>query len=311
MKQWHAMNQASQLQIHGTLLVALSGILYGVLGYFGTLLLNENFSVSAMLFWRFFIAAIWMLGTIFFIKKNNFHIHSNYFSICQTMLFGILTYSGSAVFYFVASKYIGTGVAMVVFFSYPVFVTLFAWFFSNWQMTKHTLLSLAAVIVGLLFLKGQGDNALDWTGILIAMIAAFSYALYVYGNQHTAKTMDTRLQTLFICLGNALIFFLVAWYTNTFAIPKTLNAWFYTFAVGIIATALPIQLLLNGLKYISPIKASIISVLEPIVTVLVGFMLLNETLSLTQALGIMIVLLGAILIQFEKVATAELITEGP
>lgn len=67
------------------------------------------------------------------------------------------------------------------------------------------------------------------------------------------------------------------------------------FAV-IVATAIPIQLLLDGLKYVSPVKASILSVFEPLVTVFIGFVLLHETMSSLQSIGITIVLLGAILI---------------
>lgn len=293
-------------QIRGTLLVALSGTLYGVLGYFGTLLINEQFSISAMLFWRFFIAALWIFGSMMLFKRKlGFTAHQSLL-LSKLTLFGVLTYCGSSLFYFMATREIGTGVAMVIFFAYPVFVTLFAWLSRDWQINKYVLLSLVAVILGLIFLKGHGKEALSLIGVLFASVASFCYALYVYGSQRSVKTLDTRLQTFCICLGNAIVFLLLSYANQGLMVPHTMHAWFYVLALGIVATALPIQLLLDGMKYISPIKASILSVLEPIVTVTVGIWFLQETLSLGQALGIVIVLMGAVLIQFEKSAGSNL-----
>jgi drug/metabolite transporter (DMT)-like permease len=55
-----------RLEIKGTLLVALSGMLFGLMGFLGTKILYLQFSVENMLFWRFLIASCWMLlGAIF------------------------------------------------------------------------------------------------------------------------------------------------------------------------------------------------------------------------------------------------------
>lgn len=287
-------------QMRGTLLVGLSGLLFGSLGYLGTKLLELDFTVENMLFWRFFVATFWILLVSALLKKNIFQTKNPDTSILKTLLFVTVSYSGGSAFYFLASKYIGTGVGMVIFFSFPVFVALFTWVLNGWRLNKYAIASLIAVVIGLLFLKGQGDNALDLTGLILGVIAALSYAIYVYGSQHSAKKIDSLLLTLLVCFGNMVIFLLLSFYTKSFVIPANPAAWFYICAIGIVATVLPIQLLLNGLKYISPIKASILSVFEPVVTVLMGLLLLGETLSYGQSLGIVIVLLGAILIQFER-----------
>lgn len=313
-------------QLRGTFLVAFSGMLYGFLGYLGTQLFREHLSVENMLFWRFLIATLWMFFSVILLKKTNHPSDdSALFPPCIThgtedlnkpskpgigtlinidsfrmIIFAVISYSGCSIFYFMASRQIGTGVAMVIFFSYPVFVTLFAWILSNWEFNKTALVSLLSVVIGMAFLKGYGENTLNLMGVVFAILAALFYAVYVYGSQHTAKNIDTRTSTLLVCLGNTVIFLIFSYCTHSLYFPKTLTAWFYLGTIGIVATALPIQLLLNGLKYISPIKASILSVLEPVVTVIVGLFFLNETMSSMQSLGVVIVLLGAILIQFEK-----------
>lgn len=298
------MTSIAASQLRGTILVAFSGMLFGMMGFLGTKLFYLDFSIENMLFWRFLIATAWIaISTMLFKSKVQKPI-GHPVSVVKIFILGGLSYSGASAFYFLASKHIGTGLAMVIFFSFPVFVTLLAWALGTWKMNLIAFAALLAVMSGLFLLKGSGENSLDGAGIMLAVIAACCFAAYVYGSQHTTKYLDSRLLALMVCFGNTLIFLVLSCYTKSFMIPSTLTAWFYISAIAIVATALPIQLLLDGLKYISPVKASILSVLEPVVTVLVGLVLLGESMSYVQTLGVMIVLLGAILIQFERTPSA-------
>lgn len=288
------------LAIRGAVLVALSGLLYGFMAFFGTQLIHVNLTVSTMLFWRFFLAMVWVLVSTLCQKKNIFRNLPSYSTLLQIILLGGVSYSLGSVFFFLASKDTGTGVAMVIFFCFPVFVMLFSWMTKSWRMNIHAAGSLLAILAGLILLKGRGTHSLSLIGISFAIIAGMSYAIYVIYSKNNIKNIDSALLTFLVCLGNSLVFFILSCSTKSFYIPETLHAWIYICALGIIATAIPIQLLLDGIKYISPIKASILSVLEPIVTLLVGVALLNESMTNLQAMGIMIILFGAILIQFER-----------
>src|SRR5579872_6787464 len=53
-----------------TALVALSAVLYGSLAFLGTKLVQLDFSISTMLFWRFFVATLWMVVVAFFSKEK-------------------------------------------------------------------------------------------------------------------------------------------------------------------------------------------------------------------------------------------------
>jgi drug/metabolite transporter (DMT)-like permease len=280
---------AISTQLRGTILVALSGMLFGMMGFTGTKIINFHFSVENMLFWRFLIATLCLCFSTVLFRPAICKPTANLSSVIKVFIFSALTYSGASGFYFLASDYIGTGLAMVIFFCFPVFVTLFAWTLGTWKMNKLALMALLAVVSGLFLLKGSGAETLDQAGIIWAIVAALCFAAYVYGSQRTTQYFDSGLLALLVCFGNTLVFLAISLYTHSFVFPTSWEAWFYICAIAIIATALPIQLLLDGLKYISPVKASILSALEPVVT-----------MSYTQTIGVMVVLLGAILIQFER-----------
>lgn len=288
------------LEIRGGLLVALSGLLYGFMAYFGTQLIHIKLTVATMLFWRFSLAMVWVLVSAVWQKKKIFQNLPSYTTLLQVLILCGISYSGGSIFFFLASKYTGTGVAMVIFFCFPVFVTLYSWATTSWRMNIHAAGSLLAIMIGLMLLKGHGSHSISLAGIIFAIIAGISYAAYVIYSKNNIKNMDSGLLTFLVCLGNSIIFLIVSCVTKSFYVPDTFHAWTYIIALGIVATALPIQLLLDGIKHISSIKASILSVFEPVVTLLVGVTLLNESMTGIQALGIMIVLFGAILIQFER-----------
>jgi drug/metabolite transporter (DMT)-like permease len=213
---------------------------------------------------------------------------------------GAVSYAGGSAFFYLSSLHIGTGPAMVIFFSFPVFVVLFSRIFDNTRLNKYVMLALIMVVTGLVLLNGVGEHNLSNKGIILALVASFCYAVYVYFSRHSSSKVDTLWLTLFICIGCSSIFLVFAYANNTFQIPHGSRAWRDILILGVLATAIPIQLLLNGLKYISSVKASILSVLEPVMTVIIGVLFLHERLEWMQIIGILVILSGAMVIQFEK-----------
>lgn len=293
-----------QREIKATLLVALSATLYGFLAYLGTELIRANLSIENMLFWRFFIASIWMLGFYIIHKRKTFKKDfPGVRHLLPIFLLGVIGYSGSCGFYFLATQFTGTGLAMVIFFSYPMMVAILVWLTDRRAISSSLVLALIAITFGLFLLKGRSTQNISIVGIAYALLAALSYALYVYGTKWTLKTIDSGLSTIVVCVSCAITFLLITLGTHTFVIAHTAHVWVYIVALSIFATAIPIQLMLEGLKAINPIHASVLSVLEPLVTVCVGIVLLGETISVIQAMGCLIILMSALAIQFQHISS--------
>jgi drug/metabolite transporter (DMT)-like permease len=288
--------------VQASLLIAISGILYGFLGYLGTTILREDISISTMLFWRFFIAAGWIL--LFILVKhakaspNNYPTRRN---LLNMFMLGAIGYAGCSGFYFLSSEYIGTGLAMVIFFSYPIMVALGSWMIHRHKLSPAVLLTLTTMTVGLFLLRDSAGDKLNWIGIVFGLINASCYAFYLIGSKHlSTATIDSNVFTVMVCVGSAAIFLLLSLTSHTFVIPVTFKSWIYLLALGILATAVPIQLMLEGLRYVSSVRASIISVLEPLVTVIVGVILLAESITSLQILGAILILGSTLLIQFNR-----------
>jgi drug/metabolite transporter (DMT)-like permease len=105
-----------------------------------------------------------------------------------------------------------------------------------------------------------------------------------------------KLAAFLVSLGSSICLLCYVLLKKEFMFPKY-DILIYVIAKAIICTALPVLFFLEGMKYISSSKASILSVLEPIFVAIFGVILLNEQMSFRQVLGVLVVLSTIIIIQ--------------
>jgi drug/metabolite transporter (DMT)-like permease len=79
-------------------------------------------------------------------------------------------------------------------------------------------------------------------------------------------------------------------------LPATNTGWATIAAIVLIATVLPVVAFLAGLERIGPTNAAMLSTLEPVVTVLLAALLLNETLQPLTLLGGGLILIAVLLL---------------
>ena len=186
---------------------------------------------------------------------------------------------------------------MVLFFCYPIFVVLLNWLHGKNAPSKITIVGLFVVVCGTFCLSNPQHWDISFFGITWGLLCALSFGVYFYTSQIEIKTISVVSGTFCICLGNCLIFAIWSLFSKDFILPTTLSAISNISALAILATLLPIYLVFASLRYIDGTKASILSVFEPIVTITLGVIFLNEQISGLQYLGVGIVLVGVYLVQ--------------
>lgn len=277
----------------GSLYAILSGFLYGFIGYFGINAINGNISASNMIFWRFLIASLLILLLVIPQLKRT---TDSFKEIRAAFFSGVLFYGLSTLIYFYSSLYIGSGLAMVIFFTYPVIVLLLNYFLYGQRIPPVYYFATGIILVGMVMLTNLDQMAFNLWGILLAVISAFFYACYMVASKN--NKVSPTMSTLMVSLGCMVPSFAATMATNTFVVPNTLSLWINLFGIAVVATVVPILLLLHSLKYISSEKASILSVLEPVFVVIFGVILLHEELRIINAVGIILILSGALLTLF-------------
>ena len=278
----------------GILLASLSGAFYGTLGLFGVLLIKEGFEIDNFLFWRFLFSVILLLP--FLNNKKAWKDVTSKSGIIITLVSSIF-YATATSSYFYAVEYIGSGLAMVLFFCYPIFVVLLDWLHGKNIPSKITMIGLLVVMFGIFCLSDPQHWDLSFYGITWGLLCAFCFGIYFYTSQLEIKNIAIVSGTFCICLGNCLVFTLWSLFSKDFMLPTTLSAISNISALAVLATLLPIYLVFVSLRYIDGTKASILSVFGPIVTIILGVIFLNEQISILQYIGVGIVLVGVYLVQ--------------
>lgn len=290
------------LERRGTALAIFSGLLYGLLGYFGASLLESGLSAPNVSFWRFFVA--FLLVCLLFLlsgKKNKLTNAS-----LKMLLIGSVFYSVPSSLFLVASRHIGTGQAMVIFFIFPVFVMLFNWLFLHQHLKIRYVISFVIILIGMLFLVDIGEVKTDLLGIALSLLAAMLYGGYIFLSKNISlQPMNSTLMVLCGCAMSSGVFAIIDGSLN---MPTASVDWLYILLYGVICSALPILFMLQAMKYIGSDKAAILSVLEPLFTVFFGVILLDEPLSLTMLIGVALILCGvlAVLIDPRKAMSFKL-----
>ncbi len=278
------------VEIRGIIYIILSGFLYGFLGFFGYGALQASADIANMLFWRFFIASIFIaLVLLPQLKQIKIDI-----PIMLTILTASAIFYGTSTFaYFLSAAHLGTGLAMVVFFTYPAIVVLCNRFMYKYHIHKGYYVSVVAILLGLFLLADIGKS-FNYLGILLGLFSAAGYAFYIMMSKKYNQ-LNPLLSALMVSIGCSCFCLIYALSAQTFTVPMDTSFWLNSLGLGILSTALPILLLLEGLKYISSEKASILGVLEPVFVALIGVLLLGEELKFLQVLGVIIILGGALL----------------
>lgn len=289
----------------GAILALVSGVLFGTMGYFGTQLMQAGFSITTMLFWRFFVASLIVL-TFLVIWRKPFYILQTLKQdtklTFRILMLGCIFYSLTSLFYFLASQLIGTGLSMVIFFCFPAIVALLMLVYGRDKIKLVTWCSILISILGCILIATKGPLYFDIIGIIFAVLSASCYAIYVFASSNISfEKLDGYVVSFLICLGNSITFLIFAAYTQQFQIPTNHIDLLNIIGFSLFSTVLPIFFLLKGLQLISASKASMLSLFEPVVTLIIGIYLLGEpAVTTSQMLGIGLILSSAIVLQLER-----------
>lgn len=287
-------------QKKGMLFALLAGISYGFLGYLGMSIMNNSSSfVFNMLFWRFFSACvIFLICLLIFPQKNFFHFKGS--SIKVACLLAGFFNTGASTFFFLGSNRVGTGLSMVIISTYPAITAILNWILYRQKINKYYYFSFLFISLGVFLLAHLEGTSFSKYGILLALFGALNSAAYTLASKNQVKNLSPLVSSFIMSSICSMCFLLLAISTKEFFIPTTFFLWAHIVGIGVISTVLPIFFMFKALQYISATKEAIISTIEIIITILLGILLLGETINTSQLLGMGIVLLGIFIIQFDK-----------
>ena len=279
----------------------LTSSTFGMIPLFTLPIIAQGMSFPSILFYRFFLAAI-MLGLVLFLGRKSL-------IVTPQELFALawlsLLYTGSALFLFWGYDYLPSGVATTIIFLYPVFVAVIMALFFGEKPSFFTYTAILMALVGVALLSGVGSaEGVQVKGVLIEIMSALSYGLYIVGvNQSCVKHMGALKLTFYIFLFDTVTFLLFAvWKGGLQPVPDGMGQ-LNLLLLALVPTVLSNLSLVYAIKNIGSTFASVVGAFEPVTAMAIGVFVFAEPFTRALGWGLALIIFAVSLIILAPVLT--------
>lgn len=278
----------------GYILGAVAAATYGMNPLFALPLYKAGMNPDSVLFFRY-LFAIPVLGMMIVARGRSFKLKRK--EVLPLIIMGLLV-ALSSLALFQSYNYMDVGIASTLLFVYPILVALIMWIAFKEKLTLPTVLCILLALggIGLLYKSGDGST-LNLTGIILVMISALSYAIYIVGvNQSTLKNLATLSLTFYVLLFGLVLFLVRVDFGQSLRVAETWYLWGNLIALAIFPTAISFLCTTQAIQYIGSTPTAILGALEPLTAVFFGVVIFGESLTLRLSCGMLMIILAVTLI---------------
>jgi len=221
----------------------------------------------------------------------------------QLFLLGVLGVAASNYFYYLAIQRTNVATAIIVQYTAPVWVLLYMVARRVQRATPQRIAGVALALTGIVLVigvAGPGGLRLEKTGVLAALIAAFSFAFYNIGGHSMLARYDRWLVLLYTTMSAGLFWLIVNPPWRVLAAHYSFGAWLFLLVFALISVMAPFSFYFAGLQHLEPTRAIVTSCLEPVFSILLAAVVLGELMRPIQVLGIVFVLVATVVVQIPE-----------
>jgi drug/metabolite transporter (DMT)-like permease len=230
------------------------------------------------------------------------------------VFYGIVGFAFVQWLYLVAIQRLPIGIGLLLEFTAPLLVALWARLVWHEPVRRRVWAALALALSGVVLVAEVWEDArLDGLGVAVALLASGALATYYLAGEHATAERDA-LSLACLALGVAAAFWAVLqpWWSFPFdELGRTVSltgalestsapVWALSAFMVVPGTIVPFVLSLGALRYLPATRVAIVSMLEIVLAAIVAWLWLDEALSAVQLVGGAVVLLGIVLAQTSR-----------
>lgn len=275
----------------GIVLVVGSATAFGFIPVFATWAYQSGLNVTTLLTLRFVVASA--VFFVFFAIRRSLRFPARR-EMLRLLLLGGVLYAGQSLCYFSAVQYMSPAAAVLLFYLYPAFVTGFSLAASRSRYVAAALGPTVVSLIGVMLVVGAAGQRINVAGAAFAVGAALFYTVYVVLGSRMSATSSPLVVTAWVTFFASLSFLTVSVVTDSLDLSFPSEGWVPVGGVALVSTVLSITAFFAGAALLGAARASILSMLEPVVAVVATWMFLGETLTLLQVAGGAITIVGSV-----------------
>ncbi|MBG0816696.1 DMT family transporter [Planomonospora sp. ID82291] len=224
---------------------------------------------------------------------------------------GAIGYAAQASLYFSALERMDASLLSLVFYTYPLLVTVGAVLLGRDRPTAGRVAALAAACGGtLLVLLGAGGPDVDPLGALLAFGASMTYTVYILVSDTVVHRLPPVVLSALVMTGATATLAVRALLTGGVDLGFGVRGWAWLACIAVVSTVVAMLTFFAGLRRTGPSTAAILSTFEPVVTTALAALTLTESLTPVQLAGGLLVLSAAAVLQVRPGAAARVRITG-
>ena len=275
----------------GYIYTALSAIIFGLMPLLTKIIIARGATSLTIPFFRVFYVTI-VLFFVLKIKKIDLYLEKrDLLSAILTSIFG----SGLTIIILNESyNYVDTGIATSLHFLYPLFVAILCCFFYGEKIKKKQILSLSFALVGIICFMSKGNGSLF--GYFLAIASGLTYAFYLVKMDKSGLVKMNALKlSFYLALFTTIEIFTMNLFMQDVVFKMDVLSYTLLLVLALSSSFLATVLLQKGVLLLGSTRASFICLLEPVTSMIVGILWLNEAFTLNKGLGGLAIIISLII----------------
>ncbi|MCR6690677.1 EamA family transporter [Cellulomonas sp.] len=214
----------------------------------------------------------------------------------RALVLGTLNMGAFFVLIYVAAQLLPTSVAATVMATSPLVMMLIAWALLAQRPTLPAVAGGVLGLVGVAAMVLTGAGALDARGLAASVTAMLMSSVgYVLAQRWHDEDVDVVSSTAWQLVAGGLMLLVAALVAEGAPPRLDASAWGGLAFLSLAATALAYLAWFGGLRHLPAGTVGLVGLLNPVTGLALGLLVGGEHLSLQQALGVVVVLVGVTL----------------
>ena len=186
--------------------------------------------------------------------------------------------------YMTSVRYIPVGLATLIFFCFPILVAVLAHLSGHERVSGRRALGLAVAFGGLVIIFGVSWEQADPRGMGLALMAGMAVAVGYLVSRRMSQYLPSTSLSLGAIWGAGIFYITLGLIVGDHQWPTSRVGW-----GGVVGAAIAYIIALTALyatiARLGSVRSAAISNLEPLITIIIAFLLLGERLTPSQMLG--------------------------
>ncbi len=197
-------------------------------------------------------------------------------------------------------QFVAAGVGRLLLFIYPTIVVILSTVVLKKPISGRELIALAITYAGVaLVLSNQFGKTSEnfWLGATLVILSAVSFSVYLVGSGEVVVRIGTIRFTAYATAAASMYCILQFFALRPLsALVLPIRVYVLAIAMALVSTVMPVFMMAEALRRIGASRVAMVSALGPVATVVSGYLGLDETMTLLQTAGAVLVVLGVLVV---------------